>query len=118
VKPIRAIDRVRGPTPSWIDRRRREIDDQLTALEESRLDDLVDLIGDPRERHDERPGDLSMGEGEREELVQQAETLVRRLAQARREVMSELEAIERERAATPLPRQRRSARGGSIDGYL
>lgn len=89
---------------------------QLTALDDERFDELAILIGSDDEDRPPQP----RSEAEREEyrrMLEDSRVLTERLASVRRRLLEELRDIERGRVRS-APIERRSARGGSLDGYL
>jgi len=101
---------------SWLERRRKRMQAQMQAIDEERFEDLVQLLD---EEDDDRPPTLR-SEGEREEyrrMLADSEALTARLAQIRSRLLTELRDVER-RQGRAMPRDGRSTRGGSLDGYL
>lgn len=89
---------------------------QLAAIDEERFDDLVELIGAD---HEDRPP-APQSEAEREQyrqMLADSEALASRLTEIRSRLLVELRDVER-RQTRVAPRERRSTRGGSLDGYL
>jgi hypothetical protein len=101
---------------SWLERRKRRIDAQITAIEEERFGDLVELIGADEEDRPPEP----RSEAEREEyrrMLEDSRNLTERLIRVRGRLLEELRTIDRRRQHA-LPVERRSGRGSSLDGYL
>lgn len=101
---------------SWLERRRTRMRKQMQAIDEERFDTLVELIG---EDDADRPP-APQTEREREEyrqMLADSEALTTRLAEIRSRLLSELRDVERRQGGF-MPRQNRSSRGGSLDGYL
>lgn len=114
VSPVRSADPVFG---SWLDRRRASVEAQMKALEEERYGDLVALI---TKEDEDRPPPPPTSMGEREayqQVLTDSRELTERMLKVRGRILEELRGIERRRSA-PLPSERRSGRGGSLDGYL
>ena len=113
---IQPTNRVHPVFGSWLERRRRRMEAQLSALDEERYGDLVELIGAEEE---DRPPE-ARSEAEREEyrrMAEESRRLTERLIRVRGRLLEELRSIDRRRRHAP-PSERRSARGGSLDGYL
>jgi hypothetical protein len=113
---INPVSRVHPGFGSWIERRRKRMEAQLSALEEERYGDLAVLIGDDDQ---DRPPDPE-SETERDEyrrMLKESIQLSARLALVRGRLLEELKDVERmQQNAGPV--ERRSSRGGSLDGYL
>ena len=113
IQPTNHVHPVFG---SWLERRKRRMDAQLTALDEERYGDLVELIGADDEDRPPEP----RSEAEREEyrrMLDESLALSERLVRVRGRLLEELRTIDRRRLHAP-PMERRSGRGGSLDGYL
>lgn len=113
VSPVRATDPVFG---SWIERRRARIKAQLAALEEERYADLVELITTADEDRPPPPRS-ELERREYQQMLADSRELTERLIRVRGKVLEELRGIERRRVI-PSPRERRSDRGNTLDGYL
>ncbi|MEM7416451.1 MAG: hypothetical protein AAF389_13185 [Gemmatimonadota bacterium] len=101
---------------TWLERRRAQIKEQLSALEEERYGDLVDLI--TMDEADRPPPPRSERERQEfEQMLADSRELTERLIKVRGKILEELRGIERRRVM-PSPRERRSERGRSLDGYL
>ena len=101
---------------SWLERRRDRMRAQMQAIDEERFDDLADLLGEDEEDRPPTP----QSEGERQEyrrMLADSQELAARLAEIRGRLLAELKDVER-RQGHVLPRDGRSGRGGSLDGYL
>lgn len=113
------VNQVGGMHPAfgtWVERRRQRMLAQLSAIEEERFHDLAVLI----DQEPEDPPPQPRNEREREEfrrMLEENEELVRRLASIRAKMLAELRDIERKQVRGVAP-GRRSALGGTLDGYL
>ena len=110
---------VGGPHPafeSWLERRRKRIQAQMSALDEERYHDLVHLIGGDDEDRPPEPRTAA----ERDEyrrMLEDSRKLTERMLRVRGKILEELRDMERRRQRL-LPGSNRSSRGGSLDGYL
>jgi len=113
VEPSASVHPVFG---SWLERRRRRMRAQMDAIEDERFDALVALI---EEEDQDRPP-TPRGEHEEEayrRMLADSESLTVRLAEIRGRLLGELRDVER-RQGLAIPRETRSRRGGSLDGYI
>lgn len=113
---IHPIGHVHPAFGSWLERRRKRMEAQLSALDDERFDDLAVLIGADDEDRPPQP----RSEAEREEyrrMLDDSRRLTERLAMVRSRILDELKDIER-RQVRSVPVERRSGRGGALDGYL
>lgn len=113
---VQPIGRVHPAFESWLERRRRRIDAQMSAIDEERYGDLVELIGADDEDRPPEP----RSEAEREEyrrMLADSRRLTERLLRVRGRLLEELRNVERRRMHAP-PREQRSSRGTALDGYL
>ncbi len=125
---VRPVSSVTGPSASaWLQRRREGLEAQHRALDEGRLDDLVDLI-DGDEQNDggfEREGDADES-GDEARLAREVEVLAaeleERIARVRAETLEELHQLDRRmegaRFGSSGPGRSGGRRGGQFNGYL
>lgn len=100
---------------TWLDRRRKRIAAQMTAMDEERFEDLAELL---RVEDIDRPPPPETGAEHREyyRMLAENEELVQRLSEMRVRILKELRDVERERYQAPT--EKRRSRGSSIDGYV
>lgn len=114
IQPTNQVHPVFG---SWLERRKRRMEAQLTALNEERYSDLVDLLGaDDEDRPPEPRSDAEREEYRR--MLEESRQLSERLIRVRGRLLEELRDVDRRRRQYSPPSERRSGRGGSLDGYL
>lgn len=113
---IHPIGQVHPAFGSWLERRRKRMEAQLSALEEERFEDLAVLIGaDDEDRPPEPRSPAERDEYRR--MLDDSRRLTERLAMVRSRILEELKDLER-RQVRSAPIERRSGRGGTLDGYL
>lgn len=127
---VRPVSSVTGPSASaWLERRREGLEAQHRALDEGRLDDLVDLIdGDEEGQGDfERDGDGEPDDGADDaRLAREVEILAveleERIARVRAETLEELQELDRSvdgaRFGATGPGSGGARRGSQFNGYL
>lgn len=136
---IRPVSSVTGPSSSaWLKRRRDGLAAQHRALDEGRLDDLVQLMKDDQETRQEDQGasddghpdpspEEAAGGGEAavelaREVTALASDLEARIARVRAETLDELQDLDRRVDAGRFGGARPGAgggrRGGNFSGYL
>lgn len=101
---------------AWLHRRRQRMRAQLSALEDERYHDLIDLLDVDT---DDRPPDPG-SEWERREyrrMLRDQEELGLKLVEMRARLLSELRDVQRMKVAGASA-ERTRALGGSLDGYL
>lgn len=125
---VRPVSSVTGPSASaWLRRRREGLEAQHLALDEGRLDDLVDLIdGDDegREAHEEPDSESGPDDDARlaREVSVLAAELEERIARVRAETLDELRELDRRvdtsRFGGAGPGKSKGRRGGQLNSYL
>jgi len=113
---ISPVGRIHPAFGSWLERRRERMEAQMSALTDERYGDLAVLISDDDEDRPPNPE----SESERQEyrrMLKESLQLSERLALVRGQLLEELKDVDRRQGAA-LPIERRSSRGGSLDGYL
>ncbi len=125
---VRPVSSVMGPAASaWLRRRREGLEAQHRALDEGRLDDLVDLIDGDDEQHADHPDqDGDSGENDDARLAREvsvlASELEERIARVRAETLDELRELDRRvdvsRFGGPGPGKGGGKRGGQLNSYL
>lgn len=125
---VRPVSSVRGPSASaWLQRRREGLEAQHLALDEGRIDDLVDLIdGDEGENADRPDQDHDSDENDDARLAREvavlASELEERIARVRAETLDELRELDRRvdvsRFGGPSPGKGGGKRGGQLNSYL
>ena len=114
VNPVGGVHPAFG---TWLERRRQRMEAQMSAIEEERYHDLVDLLDS--EQDDRPPQPRSDREREQyRQMLRDQEKLAVRLVQVRRRLLGELRDVERKQASASLEARSRSSLGGSLDGYL
>jgi len=125
---VRPVSSVTGPAAAaWLERRREGLEAQHRALDEGRLDDLVDLIDGDEERQSDRQDQDSDPEGREDARLAQevailATELEERIARVRAETLDELRELDRRvdtsRFGGTGPGKSGGKRGGQLNSYL
>lgn len=125
---VRPVSSVTGPSASaWLRRRREGLEAQHLALDEGRLDDLVEMIdGDEQAPSDEEErGSESQTEDGADlarEVAVLATELEERIARVRAETLDELRELDRRvdasRFGAPGPGKSGGKRGAQLNSYL
>lgn len=113
---IQPVGSVHPAFARWIERRRQRVAAQVEAIGDERFGDLARLIEDDDQ---DRPPDPQNEEerAELERMLADSRDLASRMAKVRARLLVELRDVERKQVSGHVE-ERRSERGGVLDGYL
>jgi len=115
--PIRPIPPAGRAVERWLDRRRRNLEAQLDAAERQGWDDLERLLAEAASTEGPTGGDETADGLGLADLLAQADALTRRLAEARRRLLTQIEEAPGSPSEDPPP-SGPERKGDRLDGYV